>query len=307
MKRSPFTALCQQVARLAKPRRADLHVHTTASDGEYTPSQVVALAKQAGLCAVAVTDHDTLAAVAEAVATARTLSGPVIEVIPGVEITTEFDGRELHLLGYFVRTDHAELCTTLARLCARRRDRFRDYIARLAANGHAIPPDRARLVEEATASPGRRHVAKLLLDCGFARTRDEAFHRFLGPLRGTVMAKELIPIGDAIALAHAAGGVASLAHPPPTLTDDQFDRLAALGLDAVEAEYAWRRSSPGNRLRRTAARLSLATTGGSDCHGPDPAHRRIGTYAVTGDDLERLRERCGVGSTGPLASSEHLG
>jgi predicted metal-dependent phosphoesterase TrpH len=290
------------MARLAQPRWADLHVHTTASDGAYTSSQVVALARQAGLCAVAVTDHDTLAGVASAVACAQDGPGPAVEVVPGVEITTSFDGREFHLLGYFVRPDDPALTSALNRLCERRRDRFCDYIAKLAEKGYKIPGDRACLAAEGSVSLGRRHVAGLLLDCGFARTQNEAFHRFIGPLRDAVIAKEMLPIADAIGLVHDAGGVASLAHPPPDLTDDAFARLQACGLDALEAEYAWRRSSPGNRLREVAARLGLAITGGSDCHGPDPACRRIGTYAITAEALEKLRAlrgaRTGVISPG---------
>src|SRR5271155_147552 len=95
-KHSPFTALCGQLAKLNRPQRADLHIHTTASDGDYSPSQVVALARQAGLLAVAITDHDTLAAVKEA---QNAVAGQ-IEIVPGVEISTEYAGRELHILGY---------------------------------------------------------------------------------------------------------------------------------------------------------------------------------------------------------------
>src|SRR5207237_290523 len=124
-RRSPFTALCRDLARLARPRRADLHVHTAASDGEFTPSQVVALARQANLAAVAVTDHDTLAAVDETRAAAgdqearspKASEASPLEIIPGVEITADFNGREVHLLGYFVRTDYAGLTAALARLC----------------------------------------------------------------------------------------------------------------------------------------------------------------------------------------------
>ncbi|MBY0514144.1 MAG: PHP domain-containing protein, partial [Gemmataceae bacterium] len=231
MKRSPFTALCAEAARLARPRRADLHVHTTASDGEYTPSQVVALARQAGLCAVAVTDHDTLAAVPAAAAAAAAFSHPPVEVVSGVEITTELDGRELHLLGYFVRSDDPELTAALARVCAQRRERFREYVARLGERGSVIPPDRAALVERSTASPGRRHVAGLLIACGLAKTRNEAFHRFLGPLRGLVAPKLMLPVGEAIELVHAAGGVASLAHPPPDFAD--ADWLAGQDVDVT--------------------------------------------------------------------------
>jgi predicted metal-dependent phosphoesterase TrpH len=280
------------MAKLALPSRADLHVHTTASDGEYTPSQVVALARQAGLCAVAITDHDTLAGIAEACEAANGL-----EVVPAVEITTEMGGREFHLLGYFVQPDHPELTATMHRLCERRRERFHDYIAKLSERGLAIPSDRAALVEAATVSLGRRHVAGLLISCRLAKTRNEAFHRMLSPLRGLVRPKELLPIGEAIELVHAAGGVASLAHPPPDFSEEQFRELATLGLDAIESEYAWGRSSPRTRLRELASRLGLLTTGGSDCHGPDPAVRQIGTYSVSADEVERLRERCRITST----------
>jgi predicted metal-dependent phosphoesterase TrpH len=296
MKRS-FTLLCRQVAGLAAPRRADLHVHTTASDGEYTPSQVVALARRANLAAVAVTDHDTLAGVPEAAAAARQFENPAIEVVPGVEITTEFDGRELHLLALFVRTDHAELTAALGRLCERRRERFFDY-ARLLD----LPTDRAELAVAGCPSPGRRHVAGLLVACGVARNRHEAFHRHLGRLRGKVVPKEKLPIADAIALAHAAGGVASLAHPPPDLDDAAFDRLRAAGLDAVEAAYPWGRSGQGTRLRAVADRFGFLVTGGSDCHGPDPAHRGIGAASVGPDELDRLRGRAGCAVNGEPAA-----
>jgi predicted metal-dependent phosphoesterase TrpH len=256
------------------------------------------LAREARLCAVAVTDHDTLAAVAPAAAAAGELPEPSVEVIPAVEITTSFEGRELHLLGFFVRIDHAELNAALDRLCVARRERFRDYLAELGARGFPIPQDRARLVEEGSASLGRRHVAGLLAACGHARTLNEAFHRLLGPLRGAVMPKEPLAMYRAIGLVHAAGGVASLAHPPAELTDEQFGRLHEMGLDAVEAEYAWRRSSPAIRLRQIAKQYNLAMTGGSDCHGPDPAHRRIGSYGIAADELNRLRERCRAAPAG---------
>ena len=299
-RRQPFTALCRQVARLGEPSRADLHTHTTASDGAYTPQQVVAFARQAKLGAVAVTDHDTLAGVAEAVDGAHGLTHPAIEVIPGVEITTELAGRELHLLAYFVRTDHAELNAALERLCVRRRERFREYVAALANRGLAISADRAALVEAASVSLGRRHVAGLLVACRFATTLHEAFHRYVGKLRGEVGPKLRLPIGEAIALAHDAGGVTSLAHPPPDFTEEQFAALAAVGLDAVEAEYEWGRSSRTGRLREVAARHGLLVSGGSDCHGPIPPRRGIGSHSVTSVELDRLRQRCG---REPLASS----
>jgi predicted metal-dependent phosphoesterase TrpH len=108
-----------------------------------------------------------------------------------------------------------------------------------------------------------------------------------------VRAKKLVPIEEAIQLVHAANGVASLAHPPATLTDAEFSQLRDAGLDAIEAVYPWGRNSPAVRLREVAARLDLAISGGSDCHGPEPAHRRIGSHAITSDELAALRERAG--------------
>ncbi len=288
-RRSHYTLAARRLAQLDAPARADLHTHTTASDGEYTASQVVALARQAGLRAVAVTDHDTLAGVAEAQASA----GDVIELVPGVEISTTFAGREFHLLGYFVRTDHAELNAALATVCESRRDRFRDFVALLPERGVHIPADRVRLVEEATASLGRRHVASLVVGCGAAANRTQAFHQFVNPLVGRVRPKALVPIEDAIRLVHAADGVTSLAHPRGDLSDEQFATLRDFGLDALEVVYPWGRSSPAARLRETAARFRFAVSGGSDCHGPDPAHRRIGSHAITSDELEALRSRSG--------------
>lgn len=291
MRRSPFTALCSQLHRLASPPRADLHVHTTASDGEYTPSQVAALAHEAGLAAVAITDHDTLAGVAEACEAAKSLGGKPLEVVSGVEISTHFDGREFHLLGYYVSTDHAELAEALRRVCERRRERFFDFIAKLAANGTVIPPDRAALVADRTASLGRRHVAGLLVACGFTGNINGAFYRYLHPIRAAVVPKVTLPIEGAIRLVREAGGAASLAH-PPDLTDEQFERLRAAGLDGIESEYPFGRSSPGGRLRAVAARFGFVRTGGSDCHGPTPAHRRIGSTAVPLEHLDDLRRRC---------------
>jgi predicted metal-dependent phosphoesterase TrpH len=286
-KRSPFTRLCGRLAQLAAPTRADLHVHSTASDGEYTPSQVVARARLAGLCAVALTDHDTCAGVAEA----QSAAGTAIELVPGVEISTVFGDRELHLLGYFVRPDPLE--AALAPVRASRRERFHEFVALLRERGLHLPDDRVRLVEGATASPGRRHVAALLVACGHTRSRTEAFHRFVGPLSGRVRPKALVPIEEAIHRVHAAGGAASLAHPPADLTDDQFAALCAAGLDAVEVVYPWGRNAPAVRLREVTAHFGLAVSGGSDSHGPEPAHRRIGSHAVNSDEFAALRERAG--------------
>ena len=286
---SAYTAAASRLAQLTAPARADLHTHTTASDGDNTPSQLVAMARHARLAAVAVTDHDTLAGLAEA----RAAAAGAIEVVTGVEISTSFAGREYHLLGYFVRPDHPDLSAALARVRAGRRDRFRALIALLQGRGVPVPGDRVALTEGASDSHGRRHVADLVVATGAARTRTEALQRFVHPVLKQAPAKVLLPIEEAVTLVRTAGGVASLAHPPEDLTDDQTTALKGYGLGALEAVYPWARRAPEVRLRAQAAAHGLAVTGGSDCHGPVPAHRRIGSCAVTADELVALRVRAG--------------
>ncbi len=133
--RQPFTALCQLASRGRLAGRADLHLHTTHSDGAYSPAQVVELARRAGLAAVAVTDHDAVGGVAVA---REAADGSGVEVIAGVEITAEFRGRELHLLGYFFRTDDGPLTAALEKVCRGRAERFAEMVERLRACGASL-------------------------------------------------------------------------------------------------------------------------------------------------------------------------
>lgn len=281
--RQPFTRLCQTLGRPAATGRADLHVHTTHSDGDYSPAEVVDLARRSGLAAVAVTDHDTTGGVAEA---ERFANGRV-EVIAGVEVTAEHDGREVHLLGYFVRTDDAPLGTALARLRDHRRQRFHGMVERLRDRGVSV--DEEALAETASVpAPGRRTLAALLLATGRVGSVREAFDRWLADGRPADVPKARLPLAEAIALVRGAGGVTSMAHPPASLTSPQLAGLRDLGLQAVEADYPAHRASRTKELRSWAAGLGLAVTGGSDCHGPDGT--AIGRHGVTEDELTVLRQ-----------------
>ena len=219
--RQPFTYLCQTLARGPKAGRADLHLHTTASDGNYRPEEVVDLARRCGLAAVAITDHDTLAGVAPA----RAAAPASLEVIAGVEITTEHLGRELHLLGYFV-DDNADLDAALADVRASRVERYRRMIERLRAIGVSVEDEAFAVVPDAL---GRRHLAEMLVRQGKAGSVREAFQRWLGDGAPAALAKRRIPIGEAIRLVRAAGGVASWAHPSYDGARQHLADLAALG------------------------------------------------------------------------------
>jgi predicted metal-dependent phosphoesterase TrpH len=284
----PFTQLCQRLARPRAHGRVDLHVHTTCSDGLYTPAQVVELARRAGLAAVAITDHDTLAGIDPA----RQAAPRELEIIPGVEISAEHDGRELHLLGYFVRAQAGPLPVALARLQERRAERFREMLERLGRLGIAFGPAEMTHLPAATTL-GRRHLAELLVRSGQAANVREAFQRWLGDGGRVATPKERLPVGDAIALVRQAGGVAAWAHPPYDACQGHLLPLRALGLQALEVEFPRSRPGRSRTLRRWATELGLAVTGGSDCHGPDEPSRSLGACGVSAEELEALRRLAG--------------
>jgi predicted metal-dependent phosphoesterase TrpH len=293
----PFTLICQSLARPQYYGRVDLHLHTTHSDGTYTPAQVVELACRSGLSAIAITDHDTVSGIAPAMeAACRSL-----EIISGVEITTEYQGREVHLLGYFFNPFHAGLRSALDHLRAERVGRFREMVRRLDRLGvHIEEAEIASLGD--TASLGRRHLAELVVQAKKAATVREAFQRYLGDQGDATVPKKRLPIADAIALVRSAGGVAAWAHPGCDCTQQSLLELKRLGLGAIEAEYPAFRPSRIRELRRLATELGLAITGGSDCHGPSQPGRAVGAHSISHDELLRLREM--IGSTKPAGRSE---
>jgi predicted metal-dependent phosphoesterase TrpH len=280
--RQPFTRLCQILGQPALSGRADLHLHTTHSDGDYTPAQLVDLARRSGLSAIAITDHDTTSGIAPA---ADAADGR-LEIIAGVEITAEHVGREVHLLGYFIDLEDPGLSTALNRLRASRRERFHGMVKRLRDRGVSVEEEDVA-VAVAAAAPGRRTLAALLHSRGRVGSVREAFARWLADGRPAALPKARLPATEAISLVRGAGGVTSLAHPPPNLTLPDLSKWREMGLQAVEAEYPSHRPSRVRELRHWAAELDLAVTGGSDCHGP--AGTAIGARGVTADELVAVK------------------
>jgi 3',5'-nucleoside bisphosphate phosphatase len=279
----PFTKLCQALNRPRHFGRADLHLHTTYSDGAYTPAQLVDLGRRSGLSAIAVTDHDTFAGVGPT----RQIAGASLEVIAGVEITAEFRGKELHLLGYFFDLANEPLRSALDRLQEQRVTRFHEMLERLGALGvHFAEDEVAR-----APSLGRRHLAEMLVRAKKASSVREAFQRWLGDHGKASVPKTRLPVADAIALVRGAAGVASWAHPNYDCTRESLIELKSLGLAAIEAEYPAFNATRVRQLRLLAASLGLAISGGSDCHGPDELRRAVGTSSIAPDDLARLRDR----------------
>jgi len=287
--RQPFTALCRSLAQDRSTGWIDLHVHSTASDGLYTPAQVVDLARRSGLAGVALTDHDTVEGIPAACAAARQWS---LEIIPGVEITAEHRGREMHLLAYFIRLDDEPLAAALARIRQHRVERFWAMVERLRACGVALDQQEIEdLAAEGTL--GRRRLAEYLVRIRKAATMHEAFRRYLGDRERACVPKMCLPAEEALALVRGAGGVAAWAHPSYDCNREVLGELKNLGLEALEVHYPRHRSTRTRELLALADEFDLAITGGSDCHGPGLTRRAIGACGVSRAELEALRQRAG--------------
>ena len=284
----PFTQFCQRISEADRTVAADLHLHSTASDGDFTPSQVVAYAAGAKLKAIALTDHDTCAGLAAArEAALKFPESRRPEIVAGVEVSAAFEGREVHILGLFVDPDDIALKTALATIAASRAVRFRDFVDHFRGVGLEIDEGRVLAILAATLCPGRRHAANLLVDSGFARTRFDAFQRFLNPALPSISPKSLLAAEVAIRLIHEAGGIASLAHPASDYDRAVLGRFGELGLRAIEAEHPSASVGRSRELRAWAGELGWAITGGSDCHGP--GNRTIGSRGLTTAEWKKLK------------------
>ena len=249
----------------------DLHAHTTASDGSLSPTELVRKARETGLTALAVTDHDTLGGLAEAQEAARREG---LELVPGVELSVEDEGGRFHLLGYGFDPENAALGRTLAQIRKSRAARNEQMAQKMAALGLPVTMDdvRAEAGEEAEVI-ARPHFARALMKKGVVSSVKEAFDRYLSTGKPLYLPKEVLTPRDAIALLHDAGGVAVMAHPGlvPLNASALAERIGSLaqdaGLDGLEAYYSQHSFADTQRFLDLAARNGLLVTGGSDFHG----------------------------------------
>src|SRR5256886_10379585 len=264
---------------------ADLHLHTIFSDGTYTPEELAGRARQLGLAAIAVTDHDTVEG-CDRMSAACQPAG--LEFIPATELTAEFDDNELHLLGYFIDTQNPRLLAEMAKFQKVRQNRIHEMVARL--NQHNIPLQADAVFAIANCrSPGRPHVGRALVMGGFCANLDEAFERFLKKNRPAWEPKFKISALDAIALIHQAGGLAVMAHPGLNRTDQIIPDLVSTGLDGLEWFHTKHSPSTSQHYVRPAKEFSLAITGGAGCHGLSKGKPLIGTVKLPYEYVERLK------------------
>ncbi len=264
---------------------ADLHVHTTHSDGACSPCEVVVAAARVGLSALAITDHDTISALAVARPEAQHWG---VELIAGVELTCDHRGRELHILGYFIREDDPDLAAAMDALRTGRVHRFEAMAVRLRDLGFRVDVEAVRRAFP-RAVLGRRHLADYLARTGQVSSLRQAFVHHLGDGCPACVDKPRLDAVRAIELIGRTGGVAALAHPPHDFGESAIRGLADEGLRAIEVDGPGCSRGLGRRLREIAGRLGLIGVAGSDFHAPDRPGRWVGAVTSDPDTLERLR------------------
>ena len=268
--------------------RIDLHTHSTASDGLHTPAELVRLAHEAGLDLIGLVDHDTTEGLAEAQAAGARLG---VTVIPGVEINTDLrGGGEAHVLGYYISADDPTLAATLGALRDARERRGERMANRLRDAGFAITWERVR--ELAGGAVGRPHVARALIEAGYATDVSDAFARYLSKGQVGFVPRYKLSPEDAIRIIRAARGVPVLAHPSyvPNLEEQVLPELVEAGLEGLECYYGQYDGAAEARLLALAERFGLIATGGSDYHGPNMHPTPLGGHFVPPEVATRLWE-----------------
>lgn len=274
--------------------KIDLHIHTTASDGTFTPSALVEQAKAAGLEALAITDHDTMAGVPEAMAAGAALG---VQVLGGIEISTDYRGEDTHVLGYGLRPDAPELGPVLDWVQQDRRRRNARIAQRMNRDG--IRVSLGELEEQNPgATIGRPHFARVLVDQGRADSVSDAFARFLNPGKCYYLPRTYLPMDRAVDIIRRSGGVAVLAHPLQYgYSQADLRRLVAdaagLGVGGMEIYYTGYTREQREMLSALAEEFRLFATGGSDFHGANKPQIVLGALEVPPQCLQDLRARLG--------------
>jgi predicted metal-dependent phosphoesterase TrpH len=265
----------------------DLHIHSTASDGRFSPADIVRKSAAKGLNVIAITDHDTVDGITPALETAGVF--PRLRVIPGVEISTDFPEGEVHVLGYFIDYTDRELRSTLERMRNSRWERARGMVAKLNNLGVQIQWQRVQEIA-AGGALGRPHIAQAMLEKGYIGSIKEAFDKYIGHGGPAYVEREKITPVTAVELVLRTRGLPVLAHPltipdPETLVIE----LKAAGLVGIEAYYGNYTPEEIDNLVSLAYKYGMITTGGSDYHGlDDSAETMLGGVDVPTESVEQL-------------------
>jgi len=243
-------------------RRVDLHAHTFFSDGQLSPEELVEHAATSGVIALGITDHDTVEGVPRSLAAAEGR----LRVVPGIEISSTYDGHDLHILGYFIDWQSESLRVRLESFREERRRRALAIMERLRELEKPVD-EKAVFAAAEPGVVGRPHVAQALVRAGHVPSVDAAFQFYLGPRGQAFVPRPAFVSEDAIACIRDAGGAAVLAHPGGSLPLPTVEHLKEAGLDGIEIWHPQHGAAAVRRWREVAARLRLIECGGSDFHG----------------------------------------
>lgn len=281
---------------MASKKLVDLHMHTTHSDGSFLPRDLIRHAKEKNLTCISVTDHDTLSSQAEC---RDECAKQGIELIPGIEISAQFEPGTLHILGYFLNPEHPPLKAVLDDIQKARRERNPQIIRKLRTLGIDITYDEV-IAESGGKQVGRPHFAKVLLKKGVIKTMNEAFDKYLGKGQPAYLDKRRLSSKESVRQITEAGGIAVIAHPKQMKLSEEeltkeFGRLVDEGLGGIEAYNSCQDRQEAEIYKKIAQRFNLIVTGGSDFHGANKPGVELG-WMGDGveqgyDVIEKMRER----------------
>jgi predicted metal-dependent phosphoesterase TrpH len=265
---------------------ADLHLHTCFSDGTYTPEELILSVAKVGLAAIAVVDHDTTAGLAQTIEIAKTKD---IEVLPGVELSAEYEGTEIHILGYLIDYRSPALNEKLDSLRRLRVERIYKMADKLKDMGVRLKPEVVFDIAQG-GMPGRLHVARAMVKEKLVRSSSEAFQRYIGDkCPGYVCGFKFTP-AESIRLIKDSGGIPVLAHPFTLHNDELIHEFVGKGLMGLEVYYPEHSQSMTNFYLKMAKELNLLVTGGSDCHGNAKPEVKIGSIKIPYELVEKLKD-----------------
>jgi predicted metal-dependent phosphoesterase TrpH len=269
---------------MPKEKFADLHLHTYYSDGTFSPQQLIAEALNQNISCIAITDHDSV----EALPIALSQKSADLEIIPGIELSCDYNGREIHILGYFIDYQNKELLKQLEIIREQRLERIGLMVEKLREMGIDITADEVFKLS-GFGVVGRLHLARILLEKKAITNIREAFIKFIGEDCPAYVSRFRLSVQEAINIILDCKGVPVLAHPYTYGNEEFIVNLAGFGLKGIEVYYPEHSASRTERYKVLAERLGLVMTGGSDCHGDLKEDIKVGSVRISYELVERLR------------------
>ncbi len=273
-----------------KNRWADMHIHTTKSDGTYSVRDVFEKAKKEGVEAIAITDHDTVGAVEEAESVCAEYG---IEFIPGIELSAMHGSKEVHIVGLYMDRHDKDFRETLNYLQKKRMERNEKIVKKLKDNGVSVDYDELFEMTENINTAGRLHLARLLIKKKAVANIKEAFNKYLGEGKAAYVAKIKMTVPECVAMVRKNKGIPVLAHPSKLGADEMIETWAKQGLMGVEAFHPDHRFEDSEKFLKIAEKCDLLVSGGSDSHGGAKDYTDIGTVKLPYSYFEKIKKAAG--------------